>query len=239
MTISPEDIQVFILAGGLGTRLRSLFPDLPKPLIPINGKPFLQWQIELLMRQGFSRFVLGVSYMADKIAQHFGNGAAWEIDIEYSVEESPLGTAGALKNAARFFEGALLVLNGDTYLATDYHALLAEHRKHTDIIGSLGLVTVQDTSRYGQVIVGRDHQITEFREKAQASSQTGLINAGVYVLEPGILDHIPSGRAVSIEQETFPALAAADLLRGFQVTGSFVDMGTPEGLDDLVALLRP
>ncbi len=238
MTQSLQDTQVFILAGGLGTRIRSLFPDRPKSLIPVHNRPFLEWQIELLIQQGFSHFVLCVSYLADKIIQYFRNGAAWGVDIEYSIEESPLGTAGAIKHAARFFEGTSLVLNGDTYLATDYRVLLAKHRQQTDITGSLGLVTVQDTSRYGQVIITSDHHITEFREKSQSLSQTGLINAGVYVLEPRVLDYIPSGRAVSIEQETFPTLAARNVLYGFPVAGPFVDMGTPEGYESLVTLLK-
>jgi mannose-1-phosphate guanylyltransferase len=237
--IIPRPQPVFILAGGLGTRIRAMFPDSPKSLVPIRGKPFLQWQLELLIRQGFSRFVLCVGYLSEKIIRHFDDGTAFGVEIEYSIEESPLGTAGAIKNAARLFQQTSLVLNGDTYLATDYHALIAHHSKQTDIIGSLGLVTVQDTSRYGQVVVNSDQRITQFREKARSPSQTGLVNAGVYILEPSILDYIPAGRPVSMEQETFPVLADAGLLHGFQVSSSFVDMGTPEGLGNLEALLRP
>ena len=238
MTISLENARVFVLAGGLGTRIRSMFPDQPKSLIPIHGKPFLEWQLKLLMQQGFTSFVLCVGYLAGKIIECLGDGSALGAHIEYSVEEAPLGTAGALKNAARFFDRTVLVLNGDTYLVTDYRTLLAHHQEHDKTIGSLGLVSVPNTSRYGQVVVSSDNHITEFREKAQSPSQTGLVNAGAYILEPDILDYIPAGRTVSIEQEIFPVLAAAGLLRGFHVTGSFVDMGTPEGLVDLEALLR-
>ena len=232
-----SSIRIFILAGGLGTRIRSMFPAQPKPLIPIHGKPFLEWQLELLMQQGFSSFVFCVSYLAEKIIRQFGDGSAWGATIEYSIEETLLGTAGALKHAARFFQQTSLVLNGDTYVATDYQALLSRHREYGGV-GCLGLVAVQDTNRYGQVIISPEHRIVEFREKAQSPCRTWLINAGVYVLEPAVLDYIPSGRAVSIEKETFPALVAQNALYGFPVEGAFVDMGTPEGYDSIVALLK-
>lgn len=225
-------VKVFILAGGLGTRIRTLFPDRPKGLIPILGKPFLEWQIEQLIDQGFREFILCVSYLSRQIVEHFGDGAAWEVRIEYSIEAEPMGTAGALRIAAPFFRETSLVLNGDTYLETDYGALIAAHQeiaRRGKVIGSLGLVTVPDTGRYGQVILGSDNRIAAFREKMPSQAQVGLINAGVYVFEPAVLDHIPAQRPASLEQETLPALVAAQALYGFPVEGSFVDIGTPEG----------
>jgi NDP-sugar pyrophosphorylase family protein len=228
--------RVLILAGGLGSRIRSRYPDLPKPLIPIHGKPFLEHQIEQLRAQGFRDFVLCVSYRADQIVDHFQDGAAWKVNIRYSYENEPLGTAGALRHAASFWEGTCLVLNGDTFVDADFRTLIAAHRAQPDASGSLGLVTVPDTSRYGQVLIDPRQHIRAFREKDQSLS-AGWINAGVYVLEPTVLDLIPSGRAVSIEREVFPVLAASRRLYGFPLDGAFVDMGTPEGLAAMEALL--
>lgn len=228
--------RVFILAGGLGTRIRALFPDLPKPLVPIQGKPFLEWQIELLVRQGFSDFVLCVGYKAEQIVQQLGNGNRWGVTIEYSVETTPLGTAGALKHAQRFFQQTAFVVNGDTFFSTNYIALLEQHH-HQKTVGSLGLVTVEDSNRYGQVILGNRNRILEFHEKGSLKSQMGLVNSGVYVLEPQVLDYIASSRAVSIERDVFPTLATEGNLCGYPITGEFVDMGTPEGYEMLVKLL--
>jgi NDP-sugar pyrophosphorylase family protein len=228
--------RVFILAGGLGTRIRALFPDLPKPLVPIQGKPFLEWQIELLICQGFSYFVLCVGYKAEQIIQQLGNGDRWGVTIEYSVETTLLGTAGALKHAQRFFQQTAFVVNGDTFFSTNYLALLEQHY-HQKTVGSLGLVTSQDLNRYGQVTLGNANRVKDFSEKAPLQSQTGLVNSGVYVLEPQVLDYIASGRSVSIEREVFPTLATEGNLCGYPITGEFVDMGTPDGYEMLVKLL--
>jgi NDP-sugar pyrophosphorylase family protein len=234
-------MKVFILAGGLGTRIRSLFPDRPKALIPFKGKPFLEYQLQLLAEQGFHHFVLCLGYMAEQIIHYFGDGAKWGINIEYSIEESPLGTAGALKFAAPFFRETSLVLNGDTYLRADYQALIAYHReqvKRKGAVGTLVVVEVKDTARYGRVVIDEDGRVIEFQEKAPSPHNASLINAGIYVFEPYILNYIPSGRSVSLEEETFPAiLAAGEKLYGFPVKGTFVDIGTPEGYYALKRLL--
>jgi len=235
-------MKVFILAGGEGTRIKSRFPDLPKALIPVHGKAFLEWQLELLIGQGFRSFVLCVGYRSEQIARHFGDGNALGAIIEYSREVSPLGTAGALKNAAIFFQQTSLVLNGDTYLAADYRALIAFHKQQAlrpNQIGSIALTHVQSAARFGQVIINQEGRITEFREKSAPQDRAGYINAGAYVFEPHLLDHIPSGKAVSLENETFPdLLASGAALCGIPVKGSFVDMGTPEGYAELEEILR-
>jgi mannose-1-phosphate guanylyltransferase len=227
-----ETCRVFILAGGRGTRLRALFPDQPKPMVPVAGQPFLLRQVSLLAGQGFRDFVLCVGYRAEQIAGYFGDGVRWGVRIAYSSESQPLGTAGALKQAAGFWSGAALVLNGDTYLDTDYQALVRQHCQQAarGAAGSLGLLRVDDCSRYGQVRLAPDGRIRQFVEKQAAPAQPGLVNAGAYVLEPSILEAIPAGRAVSIEYDTFPALLAAGAgLFGVALEGTFIDIGTPEG----------
>jgi NDP-sugar pyrophosphorylase family protein len=231
-------MQVFILAGGPGTRIRAEFPDLPKPLIPICGKPFLERQISLLAEQGFSQFTLCVGYRASQIMEYFGAGTAWGVSLTYSVEPTPLGTAGALKHAASAFHETTLVLNGDTYLDVDYRAVIDYHNRQTpEVVGTLALVEVPDSARFGEVRVADDSRIAAFDEKVTGRDGPGLINAGAYVLEPRVLDLIPSGRASSLERDIFPALAAVGQLGGTIVTGSFVDIGTPAGYAELAALL--
>ena len=230
--MSAEPCRVFILAGGLGTRLRSLFPDQPKAMVPVAGRPFLWHQVALLAGHGFRDFVLCVGYRSEQVAEYFGGGDSLSVRIAYSREPQPLGTAGALKHAAAFFTAASLVLNGDTYLDANYQALLARHRerKAQGAIGTIGLVRAADCSRYGQVHLEPDHRLQRFEEKKDAPARAGLVNAGAYVFEPAILEAIPAGRAVSIEQETFPALLSAGAaLYGAPLDGTFIDIGTPDG----------
>ncbi len=231
-------MRVIILAGGLGTRIRAEFPDVPKPLIPVCGKPFLERQIQLLAAQGFDQFTLCVGYRASQIMEYFGTGTAWGVSLIYSAEPFPLGTAGALKHAAADFHESTLVLNGDTYLDVDYRAIIADHnRRPPEVTGTLALTEVPDSGRFGEVVITDDGRIAAFNEKVNDRGRPGLINAGAYVLEPRLLDLIPGGQPVSLEREVFPALAAAGQLGGTIVTGPFMDIGTPAGHAELVALL--
>jgi len=238
--MGSASVGVCILAGGLGTRIRSLFPGTPKGMIPIRGKPFLEHQVMLLAGQGFRHFVFCLGHLAAQIVHHFGDGARWGVRIEYSVEPVPLGTAGALRYAAPFFQDSLLVLNGDTYVTMDYQTLVAFHKENArpkGAIGTLGLVEVRDSTRYGRVVMGKDRRVVAFQEKISTQAP-GLVNAGVYVLEPQILEHIPSERAVSLEKETFPTLLdIGEHLYGFHIQGLFIDIGTPEGYHVLERLL--
>lgn len=232
---------VAILAGGLGTRLRSQITDRPKALAPVAGKPFLEWQLALLARHGFTRFVLCVGYLAEQIRACLGGGSNWGVDIEYSVETEPLGTAGAIKNAASYFTSTVLVLNGDTYLDINYQEMLAHHRKtqaYQNTLGTLALVRVDDQGRYGSVGVDASGMITGFSEKDRDSSQ-GWVNAGAYVIEPNLLDHIPAFYPVSLERQVFPGLVSpVPRLSAFQTEGMFVDIGTPEGYQRLQKVLE-
>lgn len=230
--------KVLILAGGLGTRIRALFPDRPKSMIPFNGKPFLEHQIAFLAGQGFRRFVLCVGYKAEPIEAHFGDGRRFGVEIVYSREMTPLGTGGALRYAAAHIDGPVLVLNGDTYLAMDYRALVTFHAAHTDTVGAIAVCEVADTARYGQVVLDDARRITAFREKTVARGR-GLVNAGAYVFGPGILDYIPAGEKVSLEQAVFPALLkAGESLYGYPIREQFVDIGTPEGYRQLEQVLH-
>lgn len=216
--------RVLILAGGFGTRLREVVPDVPKPMAPIAGRPMLEYQIEYLKGQGFRDFTLLTGHLAHVIEDHFGDGRRFGVRIDYRRETSPLGTGGAV--AAALAERATertLVLNGDGLFATDYRRLLDLARTPV----TLALKYSTDLSRYGAVEIDDDYRIRAFREKQSTAGLTdGFINAGAYVLEPGALELFPSG-AHSIETEVFAPLARRGALTGIPCGGKFVDIGTP------------
>ena len=235
-----DNLRAFLLVGGLGTRLRSIVRDKPKAMAMIHGRPFLEYQIALLKACGVHEFVLCVGHLRNDIIAHFGNGLKWEIDVDYAVEEHPLGTAGALRNAAQYVTGTFLMMNGDTYLDINYHNLVQDHvtRPDRSTIGTLGIIEVPDCSRFGTIEwTPETGRVTAFLEKKAGEIVTGWINAGVYVLEPSVLDHIPRGRPSSLEREVFPALQRRGLLRASPLNGTFVDIGTPEGYATLGELL--
>jgi NDP-sugar pyrophosphorylase family protein len=231
---------VLILAGGLGTRIRNLFPDCPKPLVPIGDRPFLQWQVELLAAQGFNNFVFCLSYLSKQVIDYFGTGEEWNININYSIESTPLGTAGAIKQAASFVVDTTLVLNGDTYFDTDYRQLITAHQQLThnsNAVASLSLVYRSDTDRYGTVEINTQQQVTQFREKV-ISVKTGYVNAGAYIIEPAILDLIPTNVKVSLESEVFLEMIDRNQLYGLEIQGEFIDIGTPIGYKQLLTHLN-
>jgi len=226
-------MQALILAGGLGTRLRAVISDKPKPMAVINGKPFLEYQIELLKRDGIDDVVFCVGYLSEQIQNHFGSGEKWGIKINYSIEEELLGTGGALKLAQKFIRGPFLVLNGDSYLDIDLQKLARFHqdkKENRGGIGAMALIEVDDARDYGSVTANAEQEILSFNEKSESAEASKLINAGIYVLEPEILDFIPAAKKNSLEKETFPTLLnQGHRLFGHRAEGYFVDIGTPAG----------
>ena len=234
-------MKAFILAGGLGTRLRPIIADRPKPMAQIGSQPFLAYQLDLLRRQDFTEIILCTGYMSQAIEEHFGDGGDFGVQIIYSVEEKPMGTGGAIKNAAHLVSGTFLVLNGDTYIQADLWDLIHFHRDRDAAdracpLATIGLSQVSDPSRSGLVQVDHVGRIVRFIEKGTVRGQApsegdcNIVSAGAYVFEPGILDFIPSDRNVSLELEVFPHLVEMKApLYGYMLGGSFVDMGTPEG----------
>lgn len=224
-------MKVFILAGGFGTRIRALFPDVPKCLIPIRGKPFIEWQIEHLRERGFRDFIICVGYRADQVMAACGDGDAWGVSVQYSVEETPMGTGGALLIAKRYLTDTALVLNGDTYLEIDYGAFVRAHEEVVQkepIVASIALVSKPAHEGSGRVMLDEHGRTTSFLEKRSDQGE-GYVNAGAYVCEPSILDSIEGG-PYSLESDVFPRLAISGTLHGVPVTGTFTDIGTPEGL---------
>jgi NDP-sugar pyrophosphorylase family protein len=232
--------QILILAGGLGTRIRGLFPDVPKPLAPIHNRPFLEWQIDLLTRQGFRQFIFCVGYLGTQIIDYFGDGSKWGIEIKYAIESTPLGTGGAIAHAGEFINGTTIVLNGDTYFDTDYRELIDRHRQlviHRRAVLSLVAIAKNDTSEYGRVTIDEELKVIEFQEK-NPQLGAGLVNSGVYIIEPKILDYILKDTKISLESELLPELIIHNYgLFGIAIDGNFIDMGTPNGYAELTAAL--
>jgi len=229
---NASPMKAVILAGGLGTRLRPVVPDRPKSMATAGDRPFLQHLIEQLRDQGFADLVMCVGHLAPHIYDYFSDGGHLGVRIRYAIETELLGTAGALRNAARWLDETFLLLNGDSYLEIDLRALVAAHLQHgvadPSALGTHAVVHAQDASAYGTVDLAADGRLVAFREKAAAGS--GWVNAGVGVLEPAVLDLIPGGRPVSLERETYPLLLSSGYhLYAHQVAGFFVDIGTPQG----------
>src|SRR5919112_181423 len=199
-------MRALVLAGGLGTRLQSLLNDRPKPMAQVAGKPFLEYQIEMLRAHGLKDLVLCIGHLAHRVQDYFGDGRDWGVRIDYAVETELLGTAGAIKNAQTFIaEDAFLVLNGDSYLEADLRGLAGFHRNwrsaDPQTVASVAVVAADDTSAYGKVELDERACLLRFGEKAEAGP--GWINGGIYVLEPAVLDLIPTGVTASLEKDTF------------------------------------
>jgi mannose-1-phosphate guanylyltransferase len=220
-------VQALVLAGGEGTRLRPLTLTLPKPVIPLAGRPFLTFMLDWLRRHGVDDVLLSCGYRSHDVERVLGD-IHGGMRLRYVVEDEPLGTAGPLRLAAD--EGVLddrvLVLNGDCLTDIDLTAQLARHEA-TGAKATLALVAVDDTSSYGVVPTAEDGSVEAFLEKRPGPAPTNRINAGAYVLEREVVERVPPGRAVSIETEIFPELVG-DGLYGYEADAYWIDIGTPE-----------
>lgn len=232
--------RALILAGGLGTRLRRVLPDQPKVLAHIAGRPFLDILIAQLVARGVRRIVLLLGNRAAQVVAYVeSQRACWpaDLEVEFSVETVPLGTGGALKLAERFCTDRFLLINGDTYFDLDVTALLRSHES-TRALLTLAAATVEDAGRYGRLETSPAGLVVHFREK-ESPAKPGIINAGVYLMEPAVLVHIPAGRTVSIESEVFPALlAGGQKLAVSAQSGAFFDIGTPSSYQSFVEFCR-
>jgi len=217
-------MKAIILAGGFGTRLRSVVSDRPKPMALIAGKPFLEHQIKNLKKQGIKDIILAIHYKAEQIKSYFGNGRGIGVNITYSEEHQPLGTAGAIKNASKQIDGPFLVLNGDTLCNVDISKLVDFHRRYGGFASIVSGV-VEDVSPFGEVIMDRE-KIIGYGEKGRFGR--GVINQGIYLFEREILDYIPPNKKISLETEVFPELVKYRKVNGYINDGYFMDIGRPE-----------
>lgn len=224
----------FVLAGGLGTRLRTVVGEVPKVLAPVGGRPFLAALLEDLGRAGIDRAVLCTGHKAEEVEAVLGDGAALGIALAYSREPEPLGTGGAVRLAlARHPTPTALVLNGDTYCAFEPGELVALHRAR-GAAATLVAVEVADPSRFGSLRLGRDDRVEAFVEKGAAKGPA-WINAGIYVFEAATLEAAgPAGARFSLETDLLAPLAGRGL-HALKTRGRFVDIGVPADYLPLVA----
>lgn len=226
-------MHALILAGGKGTRLRPLTVYTPKPIVPVINKPFLLYQIEILRKAGIREITLSLSYQPGKIEQVLGDGSEYGVKLHFITEPSPMGTAGAYKFAAAALRSTTIVLNGDVLTDVDVSTIL-KHHKEKRAEATIALAPVENPSAYGLVETGPNGEVLRFREKPTPEELSELdintINAGIYVLEPSILEMIPKDENRSFEYHVFPDILAGDKpFFAFNLETSYWrDIGTPE-----------
>jgi D-glycero-alpha-D-manno-heptose 1-phosphate guanylyltransferase len=216
-------MEAIVLAGGFGTRLRQIVPNLPKPMAPIREKPFLEILLASLSNKKFKRVILSLGFMANKISDYFG-GHYLGMELIYSIEDKPLGTGGAIRKALSFCKGDhVFIFNGDTYLDLEVDEVekLWRHSQHSIIVGR----EVADVSRYGQLIV-KEGLVIAFTEKG--ASGLGLVNAGCYVLARNQLDHFPLNLNFSFENYYLKNIVTQLPINVFITKSLFIDIGVPE-----------
>jgi mannose-1-phosphate guanylyltransferase len=220
-------VQALVLAGGEGTRLRPLTLTVPKPVMPLAGRPFLTFMFDWLRGHGVDDVILSCGFLSAAVEDVLGEeyeGAR----LHYVHESQPLGTAGPVRLAfdEGLLEERLLILNGDVLTDMDLTAELEQHER-TGAKATLALIEVDDVSSYGVVPTKDDGQVEAFLEKSEGPAPTNRINAGAYVLEREVAERIPAGRSVSFEREVFPTLVGEGLY-GWPASGYWIDIGTPE-----------
>lgn len=222
---SLGEIWALVLAGGLGSRLRSVVADRQKVMAPVRGRPFVTFILDQLASGGIRNVVLCTGHLAEQLERDLGSSYG-PMRIVYSVEPTPLGTGGALAlGVHRCDTQTVLALNGDSYCQTDLTMLLKTHFQR-DATATIQLAHAPDVARYGQVRLAADGRVTSFEEKG-ASHGAGWVNAGIYCLSRSVLEGIPAGRSISIEREVFPSLIGNGLF-GFASDARLLDIGTPE-----------
>lgn len=232
-TLATETKQAVILASGEGTKMRPFTYEIPKPLIPVNGRPLLEYGIELLHHYGINDIIITISHLADKIRAHFGDGSKWGVKITYIEEAKPTGTGGALRAAHRALGDApFLVLYGDVLLDLDLTEFLQSHQNLKAAVGTIALTSVADPSAYGAVRL-RGTRVVEFSEKPVISGDTSrLVFAGYAAFDPSVFSFLTKKRGeLSLERDVFPELIEQGRLYGYPFEGQWFDVSTPEAYE--------
>jgi len=230
MSLKLSQVVAVVLAGGFGTRVAHLLAGVPKPMVPVAGKPFLEWVVRCLARQGIPKAILSTGHLGDVVESHFRAQPVAGVVTRCIAETQPLGTAGGFLNAARLSgetPAAWLVVNGDSLVFANLALAVAE-LNHRAVAGVIIGCTVADASRYGTLAIGSAGELRGFLEKRPGK---GVINAGVYLLRHSLVRQFPETLPLSFEQEVFPQLIArGSLLKVCAVDAPFLDIGTPESL---------
>ncbi|MFC1998120.1 sugar phosphate nucleotidyltransferase [Chloroflexota bacterium] len=224
-----KEVKAVILVGGEGTRLRPLTSSVPKPMVPVLNKPFLEHVFKYLSHHGIRDIVLALCYLPDNIQSYFGDGSDFGIHLTYVVEDFPLGTAGAVKNVSAHIDSTFLVLNGDVYTDLDISSMVALH-KDRGAVATIALTSVEDPSAYGVVDTDADGKVKCFIEKPKwEDAPSNMINAGTYVLEPDVLRHVEPQTFCMFEHFLFPLLLdKGEPVYAYPSDAYWIDIGTPE-----------
>jgi mannose-1-phosphate guanylyltransferase len=220
-----------LLVGGFGTRLMPLTKNTPKPMLTVAGVPVTEHQLAMAKSAGITEIVLATSYLSEVFIPYFGDGAKWGMKIKYAVEKEPLGTGGAIRNAAQLLDTneSVVVLNGDVLSSHNLSEQIRQHEAHNADV-TLHLTEVEDARAFGCVPTDSDGRVTAFLEKME-NPVTNQINAGCYVFNPRVISTIPLDTVVSVERETFPQLVASGAkVFGFVENAYWLDIGTPRAL---------
>lgn len=222
--------QAVILAGGMGTRLRSILPTLPKVMAEIDGQPFLQLVLQSLTNQGITDIILCIGYLGHIVEDYFKDGHEFGASIRYSREQTLLGTGGALRNALHLLNNEFLVLNGDTFRVFSAASMYKQFQQcetgNAEIL--MGIYNVDDCSSYGNVLMTANGQITGFAEKE--NNFGGFANAGIYIMKYDCVRKIQEDVVCSLEQDVLPRAAKEGVLFSYTMENAFFDIGTPERL---------
>ena len=220
-----------LLVGGFGTRLMPLTKNTPKPMLTVAGIPVTEHQLNMAKAAGITKIVLATSYLSELFTPYFGDGSKWGMQIQYAVEETPLGTGGAIRNAAKLINSSesIVILNGDVLSSHNLSEQIRQHEANNADV-TLHLTQVEDARAYGCVPTDSNGRVTAFLEKMD-KPVTNQINAGCYVFNPRVLDSIPLDTVVSVERETFPLLVKnGAAVYGYVENSYWVDIGTPQAL---------
>ncbi len=227
--------KAIILCGGKGTRLRPITQEIPKPLIPVHGKALIEHLIDLFKKYDIKDIILSIGYKKDKIKEHFKNGEHLGVNISYieENEEAPLGTAGPLKKARKLLTETFIVTNGDELKNINLEEMYGIH-KQNKAIATIALTTVPDPSNYGVADLSGSRILRFIEKPPKEKAPSNLINSGLYILEPEVIDLIPDGYAM-LEKEVFPIVAHEGKLHGYPFSGQWFDTGNLERYERALA----